>query len=114
MRQPAKSEAMATDMRSCAVTLMAAVAALPAGALIGGNVQIELLSDLAPRRLGVRSGTTTERALKTSFPDSDVTSIADHGHGMAAVRNGELTPTSPIVRGPLSCCNRSPMAAASG
>jgi len=61
-----------------------------AGVVVGSHVEIELLSDLAPMRLGVRSGTTTERALKTSFPDSAVTTMADHADGMAAVRNGEL------------------------
>lgn len=61
-----------------------------AGVVVGGDVKIELLSDLGPMRLGVRSGTTTERALNTSFPDSAVTTMDDHADGMSAVRNGEL------------------------
>jgi ABC-type amino acid transport substrate-binding protein len=39
-------------------------------------------------KLAVRAGTTTERAVRTSFPNAAVTTVSDHTDGIAALKEG--------------------------
>lgn len=60
---------------------------LPKGAGTG-------LSDLAGKKVGVRTGTTTERALETSLKGAEIEAtterFADHDAGFEALKSGEI------------------------
>lgn len=59
-----------------------------AGLMIRPGVQVSGLSDLAKMKLSVRAGTTTERAVRASFPGADLVTVGDHRDGIAALKAG--------------------------
>ncbi len=61
-----------------------------AGLMIAEDVQISSLGELAGKKLGVRAGTTTERAVRATFPGANITAIEDHAEGMEALKAGQL------------------------
>jgi ABC-type amino acid transport substrate-binding protein len=56
-----------------------------ASVIIGANNTIGELDDLAGLRLAVRAGTTTEQALRASFPDADILTLSAHQDGIKAL-----------------------------
>lgn len=58
-----------------------------AGVMVSGEAGITHLDELADRRVGVRAGTTTEQALRSTFPDAEVQTVDDHRNGVAGVLN---------------------------
>lgn len=61
-----------------------------AGVMVSGSGGVVRLDDLATRRLGVRAGTTTEEALRRTFPDATVRPVRDHFDGVAGLLDGSL------------------------
>lgn len=59
-----------------------------AGLMIRPGVQVSSLADLASMKLAVRAGTTTEQAVRTSFPNAAITTVGDHTDGIAALKAG--------------------------
>ena len=56
-----------------------------AGVIIRNDLAIAGLEDLAGLRLAVRAGTTTEHALRASFPDADIQMLTVHQDGIKAL-----------------------------
>ena len=56
--------------------------------MIRPGVQVSSLADLASMKLAVRAGTTTEKAVRTSFPNAAITTVGDHTDGIAALKAG--------------------------
>ena len=61
-----------------------------AGVMLSSNAGISHLDELANSRVGVRAGTTTEQALRGTFPEADVQTVDDHRNGIAGVLNGTI------------------------
>jgi polar amino acid transport system substrate-binding protein len=59
-----------------------------AGLMIRPGVVVANLSDLGTKNLAVRAGTTTERAVRASFPGAAIAAVADHRDGVAALKAG--------------------------
>ena len=57
-----------------------------AGLMVRPGLQITKLSDLASKKLSVLAGTTTEKTLKISFPNADITLVTDHQAGIDALK----------------------------
>ena len=64
-----------------------------AGFLVARSSGIQGITDLAGKRIGVITGTTTERALRRSFQKAGITAtlvnMPDHNRGFAAVQGGQ-------------------------
>ncbi len=60
-----------------------------AGLMVRPDSAVSNLSDLASMKLAVGAGTTTEQAVRASFPDADITTFDDHQAGLAALKAGE-------------------------
>jgi len=61
-----------------------------AGVMVSAKSGITRLDDLADRRLGVRAGTTTEKALHATYPAATIRTTADHRDGIAGLLDGSL------------------------
>lgn len=61
-----------------------------AGVMVSSEAGIAHLDELANSRVGVRAGTTTEQALRSTFPDAEVQTVDDHRNGIAGVLNGTI------------------------
>ena len=61
-----------------------------AGVMVSSSAGIERLDDLAGGRVGVRAGTTTEQALRSTYPEAEVRTVGDHRDGTAGLLDGSL------------------------
>ncbi len=61
-----------------------------AGLMVRPGFKIASLSDLADKKLSARAGTTTEDAVRASFPNSDITTFTDHSDGMTALKEAPV------------------------
>ena len=59
-----------------------------AGLMVREGLTVSSLSDLATKKLAVRGGTTTERALRSSFPNADIAIVRDHRMGISLLKEG--------------------------
>lgn len=59
-----------------------------AGLMVRPDVSVSSLSDLASMKLAVSGGTTTEQAVRASYPDADIITVDDHSDGVAALKAG--------------------------
>ena len=59
-----------------------------AGLMVRPDAAVSKLSELPSKRLAVRAGTTTEQSVRASYPDSAITTVADHRDGIAALKAG--------------------------
>ena len=56
-----------------------------AGVMVRSADGIAVLADLADLRLAVTAGTTTEEALRASFPDADISTVTYHQDGVTGL-----------------------------
>jgi ABC-type amino acid transport substrate-binding protein len=61
-----------------------------AGVMIAPGTSVQRLSDLSARKIGVRAGTTTEKAVRTSFAGADIVTFPDHRAGALALAEGSI------------------------
>lgn len=58
-----------------------------AGLMVRPDLSISTLNDLANMKLAVSAGTTTEQAVRTSFPNATIMGVTDHKAGLQALKD---------------------------
>jgi ABC-type amino acid transport substrate-binding protein len=58
-----------------------------AGLMVRPGVSISSLNDLATMKLAVSAGTTTESAVRSSFPNASILTVTDHTAGLQALKD---------------------------
>lgn len=61
-----------------------------AGLMVRAGLSITNLSDLATMKLSVNGGTTTEAALRLTFPNAGITTVSNHSEGMEMLKAGTV------------------------